>query len=70
MISRTILVVLLFGQILIGALQVTRGFLPKDIDGILAFVAISYFIDPVHINQMSRYAKKSSCPAKKQYFTM
>ena len=67
LVSTTVLVVLLFGQILVGALQVMRG-LTMDLVGIHAFITISYFVSLVYVNVMSRYAQKSSQPEKQTIF--
>lgn len=61
LVSTTISVVLLFGQVLIGALMVTRG-LRIDLVGIHAFVSISYFISLIYVSGMSQFVLPTPQP--------
>ena len=67
LVSTTILVVLLFGQILIGAIQVLRG-MPLVLVGIHSVASIFYFISLVYVQSSARFAQKSSQPEKLTIF--
>jgi protoheme IX farnesyltransferase len=67
LVSTTITVVMLIGQVLIGAIQVVRG-LPLELVGIHAVTAITYFIGLVYVQGSAKFASKSLLPEKQTIF--